>query len=61
MPTMRQDHVAGDKVFVDCPSKKLSIYDPHTGEARETEIFVAVLGTSNYTYAEASWSQALPD
>ena len=60
-PTMRQDHVAGDKVFVDYSGKKLSIYDPHTGDVREAEIFVAVLGASNYTYAEASWTQTLPD
>lgn len=60
-PTMRQDHVAGDKVFVDYSGKKLAIADPLTGEIREAEIFVAVLGASGFTYAEASWTQALPD
>lgn len=60
-PTMRQEHVAGDKVFVDYSGKKLTIYDPHTGEVREAEIFVGVLGASGYTYAEASWTQTLPD
>ena len=60
-PTMRQDHIAGDKVFVDYSGKKLAIYDPHTGEVREAEIFVAVLGASNYTFAEATWTQTLPD
>lgn len=60
-PTMRQDHVAGDKVFVDYSGKKLAIVDPTTGEIREAEIFVAVLGASNYTYAEAAWTQTLPD
>lgn len=60
-PTMRQDHVAGDKVFVDYSGKKLAIVDPTTGEIREAEIFIAVLGASNYTYAEATWTQTLPD
>ena len=60
-PVMRQEHRAGDKVFVDYSGKKLGITDPATGRVREAEIFVAVLGASNYTYAEASWSQALPD
>ncbi len=60
-PTMRQEHVAGDKVFVDYSGKKLPIVDPATGEIREAEIFVAVLGASSYTYAEATWSQTLPD
>jgi transposase len=60
-PVMRQEHRAGDKVFVDYSGKKLGITDPATGEVRFAEIFVAVLGASNYTYAEASWSQTLPD
>ncbi len=60
-PTMRQHHVAGDKVFVDYSGKKLPIVDPLTGEIRAAEIFVAVLGASNLTYAEASWTQRLPD
>jgi transposase len=60
-PTMRQDHPAGDKVFVDYSGKKLSIVDRTTGVVREAEIFVAVLGASNYTYAEATWTQTLAD
>ena len=60
-PVMRQDHVAGDKGFVDYSGKKMPIIDPKTGEIREAEIFVGVLGASNYTYAEASWSQSLSD
>jgi transposase len=56
-PTMRQEHVAGDKVFVDYSGKKLSIVDRLTGEICEAEIFVAVL----VTYAEATWTQTLPD
>jgi transposase len=60
-PVMRQHHVAGDKVFVDYSGKKLGIVNPATGEIREAEIFVAVLGASSYTYAEATWTQTLPD
>jgi transposase len=60
-PVMRQEHRAGDRVFVDYSGKKLPITDPATGEVREAEIFVAVLGASSYTYAEASWTQTLPD
>jgi len=60
-PVMRQHHVAGEKVFVDYSGKKLAIADPKTGEVRDAEIFVAVLGASSYTYAEATWTQTLPD
>ena len=60
-PVMRQHHAAGDKVFVDYSGKKVPIVDPDTGVVREAEIFVAVLGASSLTYAEATWSQALPD
>jgi transposase len=60
-PVMRQHHVAGDKVFVDYSGKRIGIVNPVTGEIREAEIFVAVLGASNLTYAEASWTQKLAD
>ena len=60
-PTMRQEHVAGDKVFVDYSGKKIAIVDPRTGEIREAELFIAVVGASSFTYAEATWTQALPD
>lgn len=60
-PVMRQHHVAGDKLFVDYSGKKVSIVDGTTGEIRTAEIFVAVLGSSNLTYAEATWTQTLPD
>jgi transposase len=53
-PVMRQSHVAGDKLFVDYSGKKPKIVDPSTGELEEVELFVAVLGASNLTYAEAS-------
>ncbi len=60
-PVMRQHHVAGDKAFVDYSGKRIGIVDPGTGEIREAEIFVAVLGASNLTYAEATWTQQLAD
>jgi transposase len=52
-PTMRQHHVAGDKVFVDYSGKTVPIVDRATGEIRPAQIFVAVLGASNYTPAFA--------
>ena len=60
-PVMRQHHVAGEKAFVDYSGKRIGIADPTTGEICEAEIFVAVLGASNLTYAEATWTQTLPD
>jgi transposase len=60
-PTMRQHHVAGDKVFVDYSGKTVPIVDRKTGAVRPAQLFVAVLGASNYTYAAVSWTQALPD
>lgn len=60
-PTMRQHHASGDKVFVDYSGKKITVVDPTTGEVKTAELFIAVLGASNYTYAEATWSQKLPD
>ncbi|MEK7288156.1 MAG: hypothetical protein AAB091_06320 [Elusimicrobiota bacterium] len=55
---MRQEHKAGEKVFVDyCDG--LGIIDPDTGEIVPTQLFVGVWGASNYTYAEASRSQDL--
>jgi transposase len=58
---MRQNHRAGEKLFVDYAGQTVPVVDSRTGEIRETQIFVAVLGASNYTYAEATWTQALPD
>ena len=60
-PVMRQHHVAGEKAFVDYSGKRIGIVDPATGEIRDAEIFVGVLGASNLTYAEATWTQQLPD
>jgi transposase len=59
--TMRQTHRAGEKVFVDYSGKKLHLVDPGSGERVEVELFVAVLGASNYTYAEATPTQRGPD
>lgn len=59
--TMRQVHRAGDKLFVDYSGKKPSLIDVETGERVEVELFVAVLGASNYTYAEVTRSQTVPD
>lgn len=58
---MRQDHRAGEKLFVDYAGQTMEIVDRTTGKVREAQVFVAVLGASNYTYAEATRSQALPD
>lgn len=55
--SMRQTHRAGEKCFVDYAGPTLPIIASETGEIREAQIFVAVLGASNYTYAEATWTQ----
>jgi transposase len=60
-PVMRQEHRAGEKMFVDYAGQTVPVYDLHTNQMREAQIFVAVLGTSNYTYAEATWTQTLVD
>lgn len=59
--TMRQTHRAGEKMFVDYAGPTVPIVDAGTGEVRAAQIFVAVLGASNYTYAEATLTQRLPD
>ncbi|RKZ24736.1 IS21 family transposase [bacterium] len=59
--SMRQVHKAGEKLFVDYAGQTLPIIDRHTGEITEAQIFVAVLGASNYTFAEATLSQNLQD
>jgi transposase len=59
--TMRQTHGAAEKLFVDFAGDTVPVIDPATGEERRAHIFVAVLGASNYTYAEGRWSEALPD
>lgn len=59
--SMRQTHKAGEKGYVDYSGKKPFLVDRDTGEVKQVEIFVLVLGASNYTYAEAQESQALPN
>ena len=60
--TMRQTHAGGDKLFVDYAGDTVPvIIDRLTGKTRPAQIFVAVMGASNFTYAEASWTQALAD
>jgi len=58
---MRQSHRAGEKLFVDDAGQTMPVVDRHSGEVHDSEIFIAVLGASNYTYAEATWTQRLPD
>lgn len=58
---LRQDHAPGEKLFVDYAGQTVPILDRHTGEARSAQIFVAVLGCSNLTYAEATWTQSAAD
>lgn len=56
---MRQEHKLGEKLFLDWAGDTLPLTDPLTGEIRPCYLFVAVLGASNYTYAEPSLSQDL--
>jgi transposase len=55
------DPQLGERLFIDYAGQTVGITDGSTGEIREAQIFVAVLGASNYTYLEATWSQQLPD
>ena len=59
--TMRQEHRAGEKVFIDYSGKRPRVHDMETGEAIEVELFVGVLGASNYTFAEATRTQTKQD
>lgn len=60
-PTMRQTHVAGERMFVDYAGTTLEVIDGTTGEVIAVQLFVAALGASNYTYAEATRTQGLAD
>ena len=59
--TMRQTHMAGEKLFVDFAGDTVAVIDPLTGDTRLAHIFVAALGASNFTSAEARWSEGLAD
>ena len=56
---LRQEHKAGEKLFVDYAGDTIPIHDPHGGPELQASLFVAVLGASNYTYAEATENQQL--
>jgi transposase len=59
--SMRQTHRPGEKVFIDYSGKRPGFIDAETGEVHEVELFVAVLGASDYTFAEVTLSQTIPD
>jgi len=60
-PVMRQEHRGGEKLFVDYAGQTVDIYDLPSKQIRPAQIFISALGASNYTYAEATWTQSLPD
>jgi len=59
--TLRQEHRAGEKVFVDYAGQRIGVTDAATGEVKEVNLFVSALGASSYTYAEATWTQGSKD
>jgi transposase len=58
--TLRQEHNPGEKLFVDYAGATIPIHGRETGEVHDAAIFVAAMGFSSYTFAEATWSQELP-
>jgi transposase len=58
---LRHEHRAGEKAFVDYAGDTLPVWDSGTGAVQAAAVFVAVLGASNYTFAEATWTQGLAD
>lgn len=58
---MRQCHIAGEKMFVDYCGQTAQLTDPKTGVVSQVQVFVAVMGASSYTFAEATMTQSLPD
>jgi transposase len=58
---MRQNYVPGEKLFVDYSGQTVPLTNPDTGEVKAAQVFVAVMGASSYTYAEATLTQSLPD
>lgn len=59
--TLRQSHAPGERLFVDYSGQTVPVIDAITGEEHRAQIFVAVLGASNYSFVEATWSQGLAD
>jgi transposase len=59
--SMRQIHPGGERLFVDYAGQTVAVVDAATGEIRRAQVFVAVLGASNYTYACATWQQTAAD
>lgn len=60
-PSLRMIHKAGEKCFVDYAGRTVEVIDPDTGQVREAQLFVGALGASSYLYAEAHWTQELPN
>lgn len=58
--SLRQEHRAGEKLFIDYAGQTIPIIDPATGEEIRAQVFIAALGCSNYTFAQASLAQDLP-
>ena len=56
---MHQEHRVGERMLVDYAGQTVPVIDPETGELRQAQVFVAVLGASSYTFAEATWTQTL--
>ena len=59
--SMHQNHKGGEKLFVDYAGKTIAIHCPLTGQVQQAQVFVAVWGASNFTYAEATLTQQTPD
>ena len=60
-PVLRQEYRAGERTCAEYAGVTVDVIDLTTGDVRDAQIFVAALGASNYTYAEATWTQQLPD
>ena len=60
-PVMHIDHIAGDKMYIDYAGEKLHLVDKDTGEIRDVEVFISVLGASQLTYVEGILSQRNED
>src|SRR6202012_3999718 len=61
LPSMRQEHKAGDKLYIDFAGERLTITDKETKAVKSVEVFVAILGSSQLTYVEAVMTQRKED